>query len=104
VKPGLEWRFLAMYMLLAAGLASMLTLLVVTARSQTVRAAPVKLEPIRNDTWPNKIEIHFAGKPLHTFPANLIPGMPEDGYCKDYSNQISWRVFVCMGTQPETQP
>ena len=83
----------------------MLTLLCVTALAPApTKVSVTGLQPITNDTWPNKVEVHFDKHPLHTFPANLIPGMPEDGYCKDYSNKISWRVFVCMGTQPETQP
>lgn len=65
---------------------------------------PVKCAPITNDTYPNKVECHFKGKPLHHFKANLIPGMPPDGYCEDYSNKVSWRVFACYGTQPEAQP
>lgn len=96
-------RFVSAYIALGLGAGFLLGATTFTT-TNTSPVAQVGLRPITNSTWPNLIEPHFAGRPLHTFPANLIPGMPEDGYCRDWSNKSSWRVFVCMGTQPESQP
>jgi len=31
-------------------------------------------------------------------------GLPQDGFCEDRTNGVSWRVIKCLGTQPESQP
>ena len=53
------------------------------------------LQPITNDTAPNKIDGHFAGKPATTVPASTV-GL-GDGTCWVYSNRSSWVVFKCFG-------
>jgi len=59
-------------------------------------------EKITNNSYPNELEVHF-GQPRREFAAKLL-GLPEDGICDEWTNQVSWRVIVCWGTQPESQP
>src|SRR5262245_11719443 len=100
-------RFAVAYAIVIAFFLSLGVSALVAATTLYSRPAPAPattaLVPITNKTWPNKIETHFAGKPLHRFSPTLLQ-MPSDGYCEDFSNKVSWRVFVCMGAQPESQP
>jgi hypothetical protein len=60
-----------------------------------IRAQARRLSPITNESWPNKVDKHFAGKPMATIPASTI-GYP-DGTCWLYSNMSSWAVIKCLG-------
>lgn len=59
-------------------------------------------EKITNDSYPNELQVHF-GKPHRSFPQSAL-GLPDDGLCDEWTNEVSWRVIVCWGTQPEAQP
>ncbi len=58
-------------------------------------------EKITNESYPNELEVHF-GKPHGEFPATAL-GLP-DGVCNEWTNEVSWRVLVCWGGQPEAMP
>lgn len=57
---------------------------------------------ITNESAPNELEAHF-GRPNREFEAAVL-GLPTDGICDEWTNKVSWRVIVCWGTQPESQP
>lgn len=94
----MKWAYFCVGNMLVSGLAILAC--TVAFREHTV--THVRLAKITNATYPDQIAPHF-GKPLQSFNPNQI-GLPGDGYCEDYSNQVSWRVLVCFGTQPESQP
>lgn len=99
-KPTMSDRFVSAY--IALGLGAGFLLGATTFTTNTPHRA-TGLQPISNSTYPENVELHFRGKPLHVFSPTLIQ-LPEDGVCRDYSNKVSWRVLVCMGSQPESQP
>jgi hypothetical protein len=66
-----------------------------TSGGSTTRTRARKLSPITNNSWPNEVDKHFAGKPMATIPASTI-GYP-DGTCWVYSNKSSWAVIKCFG-------
>lgn len=107
MKPGLEWRFLAMYMLLASGATALLMVLAVTSVTPAPKIVYSKggCPVITETTPPNVVDHCIAGKLADKgkFPASDL-GLPSDGYCEDHSNGSSWRIIKCMGTQPESQP
>ncbi len=92
-----------MYAFVASMSAAACITMILTSGGVRTETQRTGLQPITNKTFPNEIETHFAGKPKMEFAPTEL-GLPPDGYCKDYSNGISWRVIVCMGTQPESQP
>jgi hypothetical protein len=72
-----------------------------TSEGPTTRTRPHWLSPITNDSSPNEVDKHFAGKALATIPARDI-GYP-DGTCRVYSNKSSWAVIKCFGGNPDSQ-
>jgi hypothetical protein len=100
-------RFRLMYALLVLMLMCGLTVAAVTIayKGKIVYKYGGACPVITETTAPNVVDRCVAGKLADKgkFPASEL-GLPQDGYCEDHSNGVSWRIIKCMGTQPESQP
>ncbi len=57
---------------------------------------PTGLQPITNKTYPNVVLKHFGPDAFATFDGQ--PYGVRDGYCKAYTNEVSWLVIECQGS------
>lgn len=102
-KPGLTVAYFILAFSILCGITVFMCSTVLKPKEITIYKAESPPLLISNKNSPKQVESAFSGKPLLKFPQSDL-GLPTDGTCFDYSNKVSWRIILCLGTQPEAQP